>query len=109
MVEPLLRRNNTNMMKFFSVNERLALTMRYSAKGRNFDDLKFSNIMHPVTIKEAVSGTCKTLVYIFYMKVREHRIGYFPTSYVAIFFSSFLKLVHRLFIYFSFGPRLYPH
>lgn len=64
MVEPLLRRNNTNMMKFFSVNERLALTMRYSAKGRNFEDLKFSNIMHPVTIKEAVCGTCKTLVYI---------------------------------------------
>lgn len=71
MVEPLLRRQNTNMRECISVQERLALTLRYLATGRNFEDLKFSVIMSPATISEAIIETCETLVHVLrdYMKV----------------------------------------
>jgi hypothetical protein len=45
MVEPFLIRKDTNMRESLPVNEILAVTLRYLATGRNFEDLKFSAVM----------------------------------------------------------------
>lgn len=71
MLEPLLRRQDTNMRAAISVEDKLAVTLRYLATGRNFEDLKFSALMGPRTISYAVMETCEALIYILkdYMKV----------------------------------------
>jgi hypothetical protein len=45
MVEPFLIRKETNMRESLLVNERLAVTQRYLATGRKFEDLNFSAVM----------------------------------------------------------------
>lgn len=47
-----------------SRRERLAVTLRYLATGRNFEDLKFSAIMSPSAMRQAISETCHALVYV---------------------------------------------
>lgn len=71
MVEPFLIRKDTNMRESLSVNERLAVTLRYLATGRNFEDLKFSAVMSPAAISVAVVETCEVLIYVLqeYVKV----------------------------------------
>lgn len=71
MVEPYLVRKSTAMRGCISVEERLALTLRYLATGRNFEDLKFSVIMSTSTISNAILETCEVLVTVLqeYIKV----------------------------------------
>ncbi|KAJ8876145.1 hypothetical protein PR048_024054 [Dryococelus australis] len=49
-VEPYITRKDTVVRSALSVTERLALTLRYVATGRNFEDLKFSVVMSPAAI-----------------------------------------------------------
>ncbi|PNF20006.1 hypothetical protein B7P43_G06636, partial [Cryptotermes secundus] len=74
MGERFLIRKDTNMRESLPVNERLAVTLRYLATGRNFEDLTCLAVMSPATISVAVVETCKVLIYILqeYMK--------FPTT-----------------------------
>lgn len=71
MVKPFLERKDTNMRKCISAEERLAVTLRYLATGRHFEDLKFSVIMSPAVIGQAVIETCQALIFVLqnYMKV----------------------------------------
>lgn len=64
MVTPFLKRQDTVMRKSISVNERLAVTLRYLATGRTFEDLKFSALMSPASISDAVLETCEVLSYV---------------------------------------------
>lgn len=64
MVKPFMTRNNTNMRESIPVSERLALTLRYLATGRNFEDLKFSAVMSPASISIAIVETCEVLIYV---------------------------------------------
>lgn len=59
------------MRKSISADERLAVTLRYLATGRYFEDLKFSAIMSPAVISQAVVETCEVLIFVLqeYMKV----------------------------------------
>lgn len=50
MVQPFLVRQDTIMRKCISVHERLALTLRYLATGRSFEDMKFSTVMSPASV-----------------------------------------------------------
>ena len=69
MVEPYLVRKSTAMRGCISVEERLALTLRYLATGRHFEDLKFSVIMSTSTISNChlrdmrSAGDCSTGVF----------------------------------------------
>lgn len=57
-------RENTPMRSCLPVNERLALTLRYLATGRNFEDMKFSAAMSPASISAAVIEICEVLIYV---------------------------------------------
>lgn len=74
MVDPLIRRQDTHMRKCITVTERLAVTLRYLATGRSFEDLKFSTLMSPASISEAVLETCEAITYVLrdYVKVKYH-------------------------------------
>ena len=71
MVKPFLERQNTNMRECIIAEERLAITLRYLATGRHFEDLKFSALVSPRSIRAAIIETCEVLVYVLqgYMKV----------------------------------------
>lgn len=71
MLTPHLSRMNTVMRDPITVRERLAVTLRFLATGRNFEDLKYSVIMSPSAISQAIFETCETLIYVLqdYIKV----------------------------------------
>ncbi|XP_031327530.1 uncharacterized protein LOC116158823 [Photinus pyralis] len=64
MVKPYLTKKDTIMRKAISAEERLAVTLRYLATGRNIQDLKFSVIMSPAAISKAIMDTCQALLYV---------------------------------------------
>ncbi len=72
MVEPYLIREDTVMRKSLPVYDRLVLTLRYLATGRNFEDLKFSAVMSPRSISSAVFIIFKKFS-LFFHKLR-HKI-----------------------------------
>ncbi|KAK9876665.1 hypothetical protein WA026_014042 [Henosepilachna vigintioctopunctata] len=59
------------MRQCLPVKERLAVTLRYLATGRNFEDLKFSAVMSPSSVSAAIIETCEVLIYVLqdYLKV----------------------------------------
>ena len=72
-ITPYLTRKDTVMRDSLSVEERLALTLRFLATGRAFEDMKFSVIISPSAISQAVIETCEALIYVLqdYMKVSQ--------------------------------------
>lgn len=76
MVTPFLRRQDTVMRKSISVTERLSLTLRYLATGRNFEDLKFSALMSPASISVAVLETCEVLAYVLQSYIKVYLLCY---------------------------------
>lgn len=71
MLRPYITKQNTNMRQAISANERLAVTLRFLATGRSFEDLKFSSIISPTTISEIVMETCNAIIKVLedYIKV----------------------------------------
>ena len=51
------------MRDSLSVEERLALTLRFLATGRAFEDMKFSVTISPSAISQAVIETCEALMF----------------------------------------------
>lgn len=62
MVEQLISKMDTNMRECIPPNQRLALTLRYLATRRSFEDLKYSAIIAPTTISEIVMETCEAII-----------------------------------------------
>lgn len=79
-IEPLLQRKNTTMRESLSVQERLTVTLRYLATGRNFEDLKFSVAMSPASISYAIVETCQALIHV----LQEHIILQFWMNFVGL-------------------------
>lgn len=71
LVTPYLKKQDTCMRKAITPEEKLAVTLRYLATGRNIEDIKFSAVMSPAAIIEAIMDTCRALIYVLqdYMKV----------------------------------------
>ncbi|RVE43202.1 hypothetical protein evm_012151 [Chilo suppressalis] len=71
MVTPYITKQDTCMRKSITPEEKLAVTLRYLATGRNIEDLKFSAIMSPAAISEAIKVTGRALIYVLrdYMKM----------------------------------------
>lgn len=57
-----LNKKDTVMRCSLSFTERLALTLRYLATGRNFEELKFSAMISPAAISAAIVKTCEVLM-----------------------------------------------
>lgn len=76
MITPYIIKQDTCMRKSITPKEKLAVTLRYLATGRNIEDLKFSAIMSPASISEAIKVTCRALIYVLkdYMKVSKNII-----------------------------------
>lgn len=62
LVRPFMTRNNAHLRCCISIEGRLAVTLRYLATGRYFEDLKFSAIMSPSSISYAVMETCEVII-----------------------------------------------
>jgi hypothetical protein len=62
MVTPLIKMKYTNMRQSILVEEILAVTLRYLATGRSFQDLKFSAIIAPNTISGIIIKTCEIII-----------------------------------------------
>ena len=54
---------NTVMRDYLSVEERLALTLRFLATGRALEDMKFSVTISPSAISQAVFEKCEVLMF----------------------------------------------
>jgi len=72
-ITPYLTRKDTVMRHSLWVEERLALTLRFLATGRAFEDMKFSFIVSPSAISQVVIETCEALICVLqdYMKVSQ--------------------------------------
>ncbi|KAJ8929230.1 hypothetical protein NQ314_018109 [Rhamnusium bicolor] len=64
MVTPYLKKQDTHMRQAITPDEKLALTLRFLATGRSFEDLKFSVIRSARAISTAVIDTCEALIYV---------------------------------------------
>ena len=72
MVDPLIRKETTNMREPISPTERLSLTLRYLATGNTFEDMKFITAIAPQTIGRIVIETCEAIISCLneYLQVR---------------------------------------
>jgi hypothetical protein len=57
LIGPEIQKNNTVMREAVSAKERLAVTLRYMATGRNYADLKFSSIISPQALSKIIPET----------------------------------------------------
>ena len=61
LVEPRIRRKNTNMRNAISADERLTLTLRYLASGSMQEDLSFHYRISPTSVSDIVFEVCSVL------------------------------------------------
>ncbi|XP_061391541.1 uncharacterized protein LOC133326945 [Musca vetustissima] len=62
IVAPLIiKKQDTCLREAISVHERLALTLRFLATGRHFNDLSYTSVMGRNTVCEIVMETCQAL------------------------------------------------
>lgn len=73
MVAPLISKINTNTRESIPATERLAVTLRYLATGRTFEDLKFSSIISPTTISIIVIETCQAIITVFKDRIQVNK------------------------------------
>ncbi|PNF19897.1 hypothetical protein B7P43_G12288 [Cryptotermes secundus] len=58
---PYIKKEDTNMRKAITPNERLTVTLRYLATGRTLEDLKFSTRISPQALGGVSPETCKAI------------------------------------------------
>jgi hypothetical protein len=71
-VRPLIEKEDTVLRAAITAEERLAVTIRFLATGRSYEDLKFSAIISPQALGKIIPGTCKAIYSVLkneYMKV----------------------------------------
>ncbi|CAD0203434.1 unnamed protein product [Chrysodeixis includens] len=64
LVSPYLKKQDTHMRKSLTPEEKLAVTLRFLATGRSFENLKYSTLISPRAISAAVMDTCNTLMHL---------------------------------------------
>ena len=76
MVSPLSQKKNTTMRQAITPHERLTATLRFLAKGRSYEDLKFSTIMSPQELGKIIPETCRAIYKVLkeYYKVRVYNV-----------------------------------
>lgn len=66
-----IQKQDTIMMMSIPASDRLAITLRFLATGRSYEDLKFSTAVSPQAIGKIVIETCEAIVKVLkpFMKV----------------------------------------
>lgn len=82
MIKPYLEKQDTCMRKAITAEERLAVTLRYLATGRNIKDLKYSAIMSPAAISQSIIQTCEVLIYVLQSYIRVSKISILSTLFL---------------------------
>lgn len=79
LVSPLIQKKNTVLRESIPVEDRLAVTLRYLATGRSFEDLKFSAIISAQTLGRIIPETCRAI----YETLRESylKVGLYYSIY----------------------------
>jgi hypothetical protein len=60
-VRPLIEKEDTVLRTAITAEERLAITIRFLAIGRSYEDLTFSAIISPQALCKIISETCRTI------------------------------------------------
>ena len=71
-ITPLMKRQDTVMRKSISPHERLTVTLRFLATGRNYEDKKFSTAISPASLSIIIPETCRAIYEVLrneYLKV----------------------------------------
>lgn len=63
-VAPLIKKQNTLMRDAISPETRLNITLRFLAKGNDFEDLKFFYAVSPQAIGKIVIETCEAIIHV---------------------------------------------
>ena len=73
MVKPLIEKCNTVLSESVNAEERLIVTLRFMATGRNYENLKFSAAISPQLLSAIILDTCKAIYNCLkqYIKVSE--------------------------------------
>lgn len=61
LVSPIITKQNTNMRNAVTAEERLIVTLRYLATGREYADLRFSSAISPQLLSKIIPETCKAI------------------------------------------------
>lgn len=61
LVSPLIQKEDTIMRSAITPHERLSVTLRYLATGRNYEDLKFSARISAQALGKIIPETCKAI------------------------------------------------
>lgn len=71
LVTPIIQKEDTQMRKSISPQQRLSVTLRYLATGNSFEDLKFSTAISAQSIGVIVIETCLAIIKVLknYIKV----------------------------------------
>ncbi|XP_050303715.1 probable ATP-dependent RNA helicase DDX49 [Anthonomus grandis grandis] len=75
LVTPLIQKQDTCMRSAIPPHERLSVTLRYLATGRNYEDLKFSSIISPQSLSKIIPEICSAI----YQVLKDEYIK-FPTT-----------------------------
>jgi hypothetical protein len=67
LVTPIIKKEDTVMRKAISSHERLSVTLRYLAAGRNYEDLIFSVSISAQALGKIIPETCQAI----YMVLRD--------------------------------------
>ena len=72
LVDPIIRRQDTYMRQSITSRERLAVTLRFLATGRSYEDIKFSTMISPQSLGAIIPETCDAIYTVLkdeYLKV----------------------------------------
>jgi hypothetical protein len=60
-VRPLIEKEDTVLKTAITAEERLAITIRFLATGRSYEDLTLSAIISPQALGKILSETCRVI------------------------------------------------
>jgi hypothetical protein len=60
-IRPLIEKEDTVLRTAITAEERLAITIRFLAIGRSYEDLTFSAIIYPQALAKILPETCKAI------------------------------------------------
>jgi hypothetical protein len=60
-IRPLIEKEDTVLRTAITAEERLAITIRFLAIGRSYEDLTFSAIISPQALAKILPETCKAI------------------------------------------------
>lgn len=86
LVKPYITKQDTIMREAVTAAERLIVTLKYLASGRDYKELRFSSIISPQLMSEIIPETCDAICKVLkkYIQVRKYIVYYFVPIIIII-------------------------